>query len=293
MQRTESGSSGLAFSVLVLFLLIASLVFSMILSFLPKENQSAQWVLYLQYLCSTVALAGGIVWYFYNRKKPVKEWVKEQKCSWKYYLVAVVLQVGLFSLSELNGYFVSWLEGLGLKVPQPNIPSLEGFGFVGVLFVVGVLPAISEELFFRGVLLDGAKVFGKVGAVLLCGGLFSLYHQSPAQTVYQFCCGTAFALIALRAGSVLPTVIAHFLNNAFIIVMTKLGYSFSGAGWIVFLVISALCLIGSLVYLIFLDKKEDAEEKTGTRMEFLRGVAVGVTLCVMLWVSSFGSAFIK
>ena len=47
---------------------------------------------------------------------------------------------------------------------------------------------LLEELFFRGILLRGMKKFGTVAAVFYGAALFSLYHQSPAQTAYQFIC---------------------------------------------------------------------------------------------------------
>jgi membrane protease YdiL (CAAX protease family) len=98
---------------------------------------------------------------------------------------------------------------------------MDGFGFVGVLFVIAVFPAVMEETVFRGLILKGLRQSKEIYAVLLCGALFALYHQKPEQTVYQFCCGAAFALVALRSGSVLPTVVAHFINNAWILIMTK------------------------------------------------------------------------
>ena len=195
-----------------------------------------------------------ITWlYLQSTKKNVCAFVSEQKCHWKYVLIALVLQFGLFGLSQVNGWFIEWLGNFGYENEGPFIPSVDGFGFVGVLMVVAILPAVFEETMFRGILLNGVRSFGQVGAILVCGGLFSIYHQNPEQTFYQFFCGAAYALLALKAGSILPTVIAHFANNAVILIMYKWSIVVVDPTLsIVLLSAAGLCLIGSLLYLILL-----------------------------------------
>ena len=145
-----------------------------------------------------------------------------------------------------------------------------------------------EELVFRGFLMRGLKDFGLVAAVLLCGGLFSLYHQNPVQTIYQFCCGVAFAVVAFRAGSILPTVLAHFINNAFIV----LYYHFTGQDnfamplWLT--IVTAVALVATLVYLFFFDKKEseNSERTEGTKdvKGFFLFVSLGMIVCAVNWL---------
>lgn len=280
---TDAKASGFSYTFGVAFFLVLSLLFSVLLSAFGDGD----FLLYAQYLVSPLAIAVLCVFYFKWTKKSFKQTAKKQKCHPKYYLVAVLLQIGLLSLSELNTLFLEWLEKFGYKAQPMLLPSMDGFGIVGVLLVVAVLPAIFEEIFFRGLLLDGCKVFGEVGAVLVCGALFALYHQNPAQTIYQFCCGAAFALVALKSGSILPTVVSHFANNAAIVLLTKFGInSFTRPVFIVILCVSIPCLIGSLVYLIFFDKKDETEEKTGTKKQFLLGALVGIAICAVVWVSA-------
>ena len=279
---TDATASGLSFTFGLVFYLFLSLVFALFFGAL----QGKEIYLYGQYLVSPIAIVFLTVAYFFVTGKKFETVAKKQNCHFKYYLLAILLQIGLFSLSELNGYFLVWLEKFGYEPPPIELPSMDGFGFIGVLITVAVLPAIFEEIFFRGMLLDGCKVFGNVGAVLLCGSLFALYHQNPAQTIYQFCCGAAFALVALRSGSILPTVLSHFLNNALILILTKFGLdSFTMPVLITVLCVSIPCLIGSLVYLIFFDKKK-AEEKTGTKKQFLLGALGGIVICGITWISA-------
>lgn len=280
-EATDAKASGLSYTFGVVFYLGLSCIFS----FLAQAFDDSGVVVYLQYLISPLAICCLVLWYFLYTEKSFTHAVKRQNCHLKYYLWAILLQIGLFSLSELNGLFLSWLEKFGYKPTPLTLPSLDGFGVIGVLFVVAVLPAIFEEIFFRGLLLDGCKKFGEIGAALVCGALFALYHQNPAQTAYQFCCGVAFALVAIRSGSVLPTILSHFLNNATIILLTKFGIDgFSTPVFVAILCVSVPCLILSLIYLIFLDKKKVREEKTGTKKQFLIGVSGGVAVCAIIWL---------
>lgn len=283
-------TSGLTFSAATFAPLVTAFVFSFVLliSGLAAQDgvQTADWYLYCSYLLNPITFAALTWWLLSWTKTPVQRFVKEQKCSWKYFLIALLMQFGLLSLAELNGLFLQFLGLFGYVSPEINLPSLDSFGFVGVLIVVAVLPAIFEEIIFRGFLLKGMKPFGTLGAVLVCGGLFALYHQNPAQTIYQFCCGAAFAWVAIQAGSILPTVVSHFLNNAYIIIMTKLGIeAFPTPVYIFLLVLEIISFIAAMV-LLFLDKKpENGEKDKEGQKRFWLYALPGIALSVVLWLS--------
>ena len=253
------------------------------------------WYLYASFLISPASFAL-VVWYIFRwSKTSLKAEIKAQICPARYFIIAIVLQCGLLCLSQLNSIFLDWLTNFGYEDTPINLPSMDGFGFVGVLVAVALLPAIFEELIFRGLLLKGMRSFGTVGAVLLNGALFSLYHQNPAQTLYQFCCGTAFALMAIRAGSILPTVLSHFINNALILILTKYNLdTFSPTVSAVVFTVSALCLAVSLVWLLFVDRKNDyhrpKEKQTATaQKEFFVCASVGIIFCLLTWLMTFVS----
>jgi hypothetical protein len=133
------------------------------------------------------------------------------------------------------------------------------------------------------------RAFGTVGAILISGGLFSLFHQNPAQTVYQFCCGAAFALVAIRSGSIFPTMLSHFINNTLILTLTKFGITeFPTPVFIVVVCVSSLCLLGSLAWLIFVDKNQkplpSKEETKQERKNFWTTALVGILVCGMMWL---------
>ena len=284
---TNAKTSGLGYSLSTIFSILSSFVFIVVmLAFgLNKEGfETSDWYLYISYLLPQISFALLAFLLIKSGNMTVGEMTTKPKA--RYFILAIVLQIGLLSLSELNAWFLELLKVVGYESDAINVPSLDGMGYFGVLFVIAVMPAFFEELFFRGILLKGLKGFGEVFAVLVCGALFSLYHKNPAQTVYQFACGMAFALVAIRSGSILPTVLSHFLNNAWIITMTKFEWTID-AIYLPFLIVSILCLIASLVYLFFFDKRTEEKQTLGTdkkeKKDFFLFASVGIGICGLTW----------
>ena len=102
---------------------------------------------------------------------------------------------------------------------QPSVaPELNSFAkYLTAIVVMAVMPAIIEELIFRGVILRGFLKYGTVAAVIISSVLFSLFHLSPAQTVYQLVLGIVLALVVLKTGKLMYAIIIHFINNFLII----------------------------------------------------------------------------
>lgn len=283
-ERTHAKTAGLIYTVGALAIFGVSFILILLIGSLSLTKEAE---LYLGYLSSPLAFLLVAVCYFSYTETPVKAFVKEQKCHWKYYLIAIVLQIGLFGLSEANGYFLQFLERFGYTPTPVELPALDGFGFVGVLITVAVLPAIFEEFVFRGVFLRETKEFSLLPRILICGGLFALYHQNPAQTVYQFICGAAFALMAIKAGSVLPAILSHFINNGVIILLFKLGItSFTLTTRIVILIVGGVCLTASLVYLLAFDKQKE-EKRTGNYGQLFACASVGIFMLALSWFAAF------
>lgn len=283
-ERTSAKTAGLTYTVAALVIFGVSFLLLMVMS---VAQASGELMLYLNYLAAPIAFLLVGVWYFSYTKTTVKTFIKEQKCPWKYYLIAILLQVGLFGLSEVNGYFLQFLEGFGYTPTEIELPSMEGFGFIGVFLTIAVLPAIMEEFVFRGVFLRETKDFSLLARVLICGGLFALYHQNPAQTIYQFICGMAFALVAIKSGSILPTVLSHFINNGVILILTKFGVeSFTATAYVIILITAGLCLVASLVYLLAFDRQKE-EKKKGNYGQLFACAGLGIFLLLLSWGATF------
>src|SRR5205085_9678359 len=92
------------------------------------------------------------------------------------------------------------------------------------VLVMAVLPALGEELIFRGLIGRGLLArWGVVAGVLWTSVLFGLVHLNPAQAIAVIPIGVILHFVYLTTGSFWAPVLLHFLNNAFAAVMLKYG----------------------------------------------------------------------
>jgi hypothetical protein len=86
--------------------------------------------------------------------------------------------------------------------------------FLMVVLIVAVVPAISEELLFRGLVQRNLEdaTGGWRGAVL-AGVIFGFYHLNPFVIVPLVVLGVYFGFIVYRSDNIMLAVSAHFFNN--------------------------------------------------------------------------------
>ena len=90
------------------------------------------------------------------------------------------------------------------------------------LLGLAVLPAVAEELVFRGSLARGlATRWPAWAAVLVSGLVFAAYHLIPSQMLGVLPLGLALGLLAVQSNSVVPGMIAHLTNNVIALVLSR------------------------------------------------------------------------
>ena len=83
-----------------------------------------------------------------------------------------------------------------------------------LVFVLAVLPALCEELAFRGFILNGLRRrFHPFTAVFLSSFLFALFQMNVFQFAPHFVFGVVLGLIVVRTGSVAPAMVFHLVYN--------------------------------------------------------------------------------
>lgn len=106
-----------------------------------------------------------------------------------------------------------------------------------------VLAPITEEVIFRGLIFSRLEraMPGWLAAVLSALA-FGLCHGQPVWMAYAFVLGLVFAFLRLRTGSILPSMLAHFIFNGISPVAQRLGDAGAGDG----LILIALVVLGVL-----------------------------------------------
>ncbi len=288
-------AGGLAFSASAVLMIIISAVVAFIISLCQIAEGSDAYT-YLRYLAAPVAMTLGVIFSLKVRKVSPKKMLRF-KCNPKYYAIAVLLIFGLiFFASDLDGVFLELFKLMGYKPQEASsyFPTLTGGYVVLALLVMAVMPAVFEEFLFRGVILNTCEEeLGSIRTVFIVGFCFSLFHASPEQTVYQFLAGCAFAFLALRSGSILPSVLMHFINNALIVILAACNL-FDRAGelmmpfeaMVTVKVFAALSLIGAAIWLGF-DRKPYKKGDRAKVKNFFIYASVGIVILGLMWVLSF------
>jgi len=130
----------------------------------------------------------------------------------------------------VEGFFpVSSTVKQALETLEGQIPNL-----ATALLVFAVLPAVCEELAFRGYILSGLQSAHRVWtAILLSALLFGLLHvlQSLYQQLFNATLlGILLGLMAIRSRSLIPCLAFHFTNNALVVLSGTI--SAAGPRWL-------------------------------------------------------------
>lgn len=283
---------GYLYSFIVASAILCSLIFSVILTLVSGGEQSVfalDGVIILNYLISPIAMLLAIGFLRYKRKAPFMVKELNRKFNKVTLLASILIFIGInISLSNLNVYFITALESLGLKVSSPLLPSKTIGNVVLTIISVCVLPAIVEEYAFRGILTNSLKSTGNLFAIIISGLLFSLFHMSPAQTIYQFLVGALYSAIIIYGGNILYVIVMHFVNNLYIVLNYYFfGFEIVGAWQYVLMAVGLIFLVLGVLLLVKKGEKEielSKEFKKINRSEFLLGASLGMLISLVTWI---------
>ncbi len=191
----------------------------------------------------------------------------QKKSVWPGMLLGAAM--ALLARAAMTPVDAAWQGWLGLvpdALPVPeNVP-------VAVVYIItlAVVPAVTEEVFFRGALLtgllDGSR---RIMAVLLTTAAFALMHGSLANLPGLLAISLVLTLTMLHTGRIAAAVTAHFFYNISALVWMAV------PGWG-----SLLCgaaLIGMMAYVIIRQPK-----MAHPPMKWLDGLIAAATIAVLL-----------
>ena len=96
-------------------------------------------------------------------------------------------------------------------------------GFWQLVVLIAVVPAICEELAFRGFILSGLRHMGhKWRAIVLTAVFFGLTHAILQQSIIACLVGVVIGYLAVQTGSLLPCIAFHVVHNTLALASTKI-----------------------------------------------------------------------
>lgn len=114
----------------------------------------------------------------------------------------------------VTNYAMGICKFIGVKSTSPEfIVEKTTLGIFLSVINFSLVPALTEEFIFRGIVLNSVRPYGKTFAIFSSAFLFGLVHGNLEQFVFAFITGMFFSYVTLLTESLLPSVIIHFLNN--------------------------------------------------------------------------------
>lgn len=129
--------------------------------------------------------------------------------------------LGVANLANLAGALINRLTGS--PATSEMLPS-GGPELLVQFLVLCVMPAIAEELLFRGAFQGLMRPCGSAAAIFAPALLFGVLHLDLAQGLTAFACGVFLGWLAERSGSILPGMLLHLVNNALAFLTIYLRY---------------------------------------------------------------------
>ncbi len=112
----------------------------------------------------------------------------------------------IFGLSFVVSLIIYSLTGAQADMPVSG-------NIIFDVLSLAVVPALTEEMFFRYVPLKIIAPLSKKSALIISSVFFAVIHTSFFSIPYALAAGMLFMTIDLITESVWPSVILHFLNN--------------------------------------------------------------------------------
>lgn len=121
--------------------------------------------------------------------------------------------VCIFGFSALTNCFLQLLYNMGYSSLSGDIIIADWGSYIIYTLFICVVPAVCEEILFRGLIFTGLKKISATVGVLGSAFLFMIMHGSPDQTVHQFILGVILALAFLITNNLWVPILIHFFNN--------------------------------------------------------------------------------
>jgi sodium transport system permease protein len=108
----------------------------------------------------------------------------------------------------------------------------EGITTAELIFFLAIMPAVFEEMTFRGLLLHGLrKRLHPVALVIVVGLTFGIFHFALFRFAGTALLGMLLATTTLLTGSIFPSMLWHFGNNALSLLTELAGVPESEFDW--------------------------------------------------------------
>ncbi len=210
--------------------LVITILFTIVASIIGMgfyEFTATQLGRYLMVIAMSVAYL--VLYFVYNKKNKVQNFSTlnlKTKVNPLVLVFSIVLAVAcVFLFEPITSLILDGLSAIGFKVEGDLTYQMDTWWRVILgIIAYALLPAFAEEVLFRGVVQKGYA--GRCTAfctIFMSTASFVIMHGSLQQFVYQIVLGIVLSSLAYYMGSVLYSMVFHFVNNLTVVVISLVG----------------------------------------------------------------------
>lgn len=176
--------------------------------------------------------------------------------------LAILLGLCLVPWLEAVHYFQEQLGGDTAQLQQRVQSWLQGSHPAWILLTMALVPAVCEELLFRGFVLN--QLLGpetRARAILVSAVLFGIFHRHLLLILPAGLAGILFAVMVYRSRSLAPAILAHLTVNTCAVALSH-WQGVASVSWLVGkgpvpAAVLAVAGIGMIVFGGLLRKRQD------------------------------------
>lgn len=201
-----------------------------------------------------------------------------KKVNLKLGVALFLIGLAFMSVSQIIS---AWLcEVFNISYP-PNPYAGTHSAILLMIIRMAIIPAIFEELMFRGIILSSLKQYGNMLAVVVSAVLFSFVHANFAQIPFALLVGFVFGFIAIKTNSLLIPMLLHFTNNFWScivdIIREELGKNIDSTVILVSHIVAIILGVITVIYLIKMQKHFFKVKDDKKLVSFSTGIMAAVT----------------
>lgn len=214
--QLKKTSSGIGYYIFAMILALNAVsVLLMVLAIIVDGSLKNPAYLLLDNIASISSMFIIGLFYCLFSKTQLNDVFPLKKISLKMAAATVTISLALALLANFFAdLFVGGISLFGIKnYAEMDFEITNPVEIILNIIAISIIPALSEEFAFRGIILSKLRKYGDGFAVFISALLFGLLHGNIVQIPFAFIVGLGLAFVTIKTSSIIPAIITHFLNN--------------------------------------------------------------------------------
>lgn len=214
--QLKKTSSGIGYYIFAMILALNAVsVLLMVLAIIVDGSLKNPAYLLLDNIASISSMFIIGLFYCLFSKTQLNDVFPLKKISLKMAAATVTISLALALLANFFAdLFVGGISLFGIKnYAEMDFEITNPVEIILNIIAISIIPALSEEFAFRGIILSRLRKYGDGFAVFISALLFGLLHGNIVQIPFAFIVGLGLAFVTIKTSSIVPAIITHFLNN--------------------------------------------------------------------------------